>query len=128
MAGSNVEQSEYNNTEYQRAYRHENSDKINEYRRKWLAEKGYPYRESGKEYERLHPTKAKARIILHNAVKEGIIKKPENCEECGKEGEVIGFRYDDNEPLDVLWVCRRCFYYKNKAKQEEVNEQRRYVG
>lgn len=108
--------------EYYRKYRKNNADKLNEQRRKWLAENDYPYREAGREYERLHPVKAKARLILHQAAKKGIIVKPDACEQCHTKGTVIGFRNDDRKALEVRWLCRRCFYYANKLKKEIESE------
>jgi|SRR5690554_810910 hypothetical protein len=49
-----------------------------------------------------------ARQYVHNAIKKGILERPDACAWCGKKGPVEGHHGDYAEPLKVLWLCRSC--------------------
>lgn len=55
-----------------------------------------------------HPERHAARKILQRAVKKGLIKKPERCEECGKKKYITAHHEDYSKPLEVDWLCRLC--------------------
>ena len=51
------------------------------------------------------------------ALKEGRLKKPNNCQECGCESKIEGHHQDYFKPLSVLWLCRKCHgKYRGKSK------------
>jgi hypothetical protein len=52
--------------------------------------------------------KAKARIALQNAVRDGIIQKPTGCWECKRKMKILGHHFDYDRPLDVCWMCYEC--------------------
>lgn len=55
--------------------------------------------------------KALARAKLNNAVKNGLIKKPNICIYCKSEVKRIQAHHPDyTKPLDVQWVCGVCHY------------------
>ena len=52
--------------------------------------------------------KVLAREKLNRAVSAGIVDKPEQCAQCGKQGKVQGHHADYGRPLDVVWLCIPC--------------------
>ena len=60
-------------------------------------------------YRKNHPTRRKAVNAVNNAVRNGVLVKPNNCQSCGIEAKRIeGHHCDYNKPLDVMWLCDPC--------------------
>ena len=56
-----------------------------------------------------HPNRSAARSAVTNAVRDGLLIKPKNCQCCGVEAKRIeGHHCDYNKPLDVMWLCDPC--------------------
>jgi hypothetical protein len=57
--------------------------------------------------ERPDQNRAGDRVRL--AVKKGILKRPDKCENCGKRTKPSGHHYNGyDHPLDVVWLCHQC--------------------
>jgi transposase-like protein len=52
--------------------------------------------------------KSRAHSAAARAQKNGILKKPENCERCGQKGRLHKHHPDYSRPLHVLWLCPKC--------------------
>jgi hypothetical protein len=61
-----------------------------------------------KEWIRSNPEKRAAHTAVGNAVRDGRLVKPSQCEECGDEAKLHGHHHDYSRKLDVLWVCVPC--------------------
>lgn len=79
-----------------------------------------------------HPEKAKARRMVHDAVKRGrLVRMP--CEHCGRADRVQAHHPDYSKPLDVMWLCLWCHWAEHRrialpsksSKMYELREQRR---
>lgn len=55
-----------------------------------------------------HPEKVKARVIFNKAIKRGEVKAPLSCSKCNKELRLDAHHPNYDEPLEVVWLCRRC--------------------
>lgn len=49
-----------------------------------------------------------ARKTYADALRKGVIKRPDKCELCGAYGKIHGHHPDYSEPLRVFWVCPAC--------------------
>ncbi len=60
-----------------------------------------------------HYLRREAHKLLKEAVRRGLIIRPDECEICGTEchGAQLHAHHDDYErPYGVRWLCRRCHY------------------
>lgn len=60
------------------------------------------------EWNKRYPERYRAHYQLTNAVRDGRIKKPINCEICGYIGIIHGHHRDYSKPFDVVWLCAKC--------------------
>lgn len=60
--------------------------------------------------------KIKARQKIHYRLKNGIIIKPDTCEECGEAKEVEAHHTDYDEALTVTWLCTSCHGKTKRTK------------
>ena len=49
-----------------------------------------------------------ARLCLNNALKGGIISRPEQCSKCGLIKKLTAHHKDYMKPLEVEWLCYEC--------------------
>ncbi len=68
------------------------------------------YRERIKRYQASNPEKAIARKRVYEAIKRGLLEKPENCPICGRDGQIVAHHPDYKKPLDVIWACKVCHH------------------
>lgn len=52
-----------------------------------------------------------ARKAVSNAVKKGILIRPNNCTRCGSMCKPRGHHENYDKPLVVIWLCARCHNY-----------------
>ena len=55
-----------------------------------------------------NPAGYQAHIMVNNAVRDGKLFKPSQCEGCNDETTLHGHHCDYNKPLDVMWLCDPC--------------------
>jgi hypothetical protein len=55
-----------------------------------------------------NPKRLKARSLVHQALKQGVIKKPIRCAYCFRIIKLDGHHISYDVPLDLVWYCRRC--------------------
>ena len=49
-----------------------------------------------------------ARQCLNNALRGGIITKPNKCEKCNQDKKLTAHHDDYMKPLEVKWLCYEC--------------------
>ena len=80
------------------------------------ARKEYAQTEQGKDrqqagvkaYRSRNPAIYQAHNLVNNAVRDGKLFKPSQCEVCNDETTLYGHHCDYNKPLDVMWLCDPC--------------------
>lgn len=92
-------------------------DRLRESPKRAAARKAYSKtpegREAGgrakREWIKRNAEKRTAQLAVGNAVRDGRMFKPEECEMCGELGRKIHGHHDDySKPLEVRWVCPPC--------------------
>lgn len=69
-----------------------------------------------------------ARNLVSNGLRDGKIKKADNCFFCGTSGKLHAHHHDYSRPLDVFWLCPSChgklhvingdFLHRNKPAKD----------
>lgn len=60
-----------------------------------------------------------AHVLVGNAIRIGILVKPESCSRCQSSGKVSAHHDDYSKPLEVRWLCSTCHAEHHKQKAEE---------
>lgn len=55
-----------------------------------------------------YPNRSAARSAVSNALRDGRLYKPSECESCSDMTALHGHHCDYNKPLDVMWLCDPC--------------------
>jgi hypothetical protein len=67
------------------------------------------------------PDNRKARVVVGNAIRDGILIRPDNCERCIQAIHTDAHHEDYSKPLDVVWLCEPC----HGMRHREINAERR---
>ena len=69
-----------------------------------------------------NPIKRMASTIVGNAVRDGRIEKPKDCEDCGSEPNILHGHHDDYAfVLQVRWLCPGCHNRWHKKNGPGLN-------
>ena len=63
---------------------------------------------SNKAWRERNPAIYQAHCMVNNAIRDGRLHKPSQCESCSSETDLHGHHCDYNKPLDVMWLCDPC--------------------
>ena len=94
------------------------------------ARKAYSKTDQGKEHSKVakqkwqkeNVIKRAANLIIGNAVRDGKIIKPLNCEVCNcKPSRLHGHHDDYNYPMTVRWLCSKCHTAWHKEHGSGIN-------
>ena len=61
-----------------------------------------------KKYNEKSKRKKTARAKVYEAIRLGLLIRPELCAVCGKKGKIDAHHKDYNKPLEVIWLCKTC--------------------
>ena len=79
-------------------------------------------KKSKKKWDGRNPIKRLASHAVNNAVRDGKLVKPKNCESCGSEPIRLHGHHDDYAfPLVVRWLCPGCHNKWHKENGEGLN-------
>ena len=59
-------------------------------------------------YRNRNPAISQAHNAVNNALRDGKLFKPSECEACSDTAALHGHHCDYNKPLDVMWLCEPC--------------------
>lgn len=59
-------------------------------------------------YRAKSPAIYRAHSAVSNALRDGKLVRPRECESCGREAGLHGHHDDYARPLDVRWLCAAC--------------------
>lgn len=94
--------------EIRRRYQDNSRDKKREYQRKWSKANPDKLRNHRGNWRKQHPEKRQACREVYNAVKKGLLNKPEKCSKCDGRGIIEGHHENYSKPLEVVWLCIFC--------------------
>lgn len=81
-------------------------------------------REQSKEYTKAEPLKRKAQGLVGNAIKNGVLKRSNVCEYCGKECKTHAHHssYSREMWLIVTWLCAKCHNRLHNDMKYRLND------
>lgn len=108
------------------AHREQNLDRIREYDRArgQLPRRAKRNTEATSRRRKEVPGYMVAHNKIERAVKTGMVKKPNNCKECGSLGRLEAHHVDYTKPLDVVWLCVPCHRALHLGKTEKAERLR----
>jgi hypothetical protein len=59
-------------------------------------------------FEAANPEKVRAHRIVRDAIRRGVLTRPEDCESCYRTKKIDAHHDDYAKPLAVQWLCRKC--------------------
>lgn len=78
-------------------------------RRGLTTERKEHFKNNQRKHREKYPEKYKARTALGNAVRSGLVVKPNKCAVCPRiNGRITGHHTDYSKPLTVVWLCSLC--------------------
>ncbi len=90
-------------------YRENRSAYYKEWYKKNGRSRGGNYKESIYGWKKENPEKVTAHRILNDAIRIGIVKRPNTCSRCNRSGcRILGHHNLYNRPLEVVWLCSSC--------------------
>jgi hypothetical protein len=65
-------------------------------------------------WRKANPHKSAVHIFVLWAVRVGVMKKPDACEQCGKIWKIQAHHENYEKPMDVNWLCSVCHGEKHR--------------
>lgn len=63
-----------------------------------------------------YPERDRARYLVRQAVKKGILKAPELCEYCSGSKRLEAHHPEHSQPFSIVWLCKDCHAVFDKHK------------
>ncbi len=95
-----------------------NIDEKREHDRSRGSRQSYEYCKAWREK---HPNKYKAEQAVNNAIRDGKIDRPKQCEVCMTTYKVVAHHDDYSKPLSVRWLCQACHMQWHRDNGEGLN-------
>lgn len=67
-------------------------------------------------FKRLNPEKARAHLVVAEAIRKGFLVRPEECDSCLRLCKPDAHHEDYEQPLTVEWLCRKCHAAKDRMR------------
>lgn len=113
-------------------WREENREEYNQWRCNHRKGKGASkFKQNLERYKSKHPEKVKAKYLVKNAIRNGVLVKPTCCTICNKsfpKSKIHGHHENYDEPLEVIWACYICHskihndYYAYEARLKRLGK------
>lgn len=66
-----------------------------------------------------HPERCLARNAIYRAVKNGVIKRPKECDICCAAGPITAHHDDYSKRMEVEWLCNPCHKKADKRIKDK---------
>jgi hypothetical protein len=120
-----VEANKEHLAEYHSLWVKKNSEKAAKSVAKWRKENPEKFNAQMKRYREQNKEKFAAYRKFKRALKNGLLHRPANCEECGKKTKIDAHHHMGyDRPLDVLWLCRQCHVDKHPLRRNPATKLR----
>jgi len=65
-------------------------------------------------WKKANPHKSAVHTFVLWAVRVGVMKKSDSCQNCGSKGKIQGHHSDYDKPMEVQWLCSICHGEKHR--------------
>ncbi len=65
--------------------------------------------------------KLNANAVVFKAVRDGMLIRPDKCQDCGMPCKPHGHHKDYAKPLEVVWVCTKCHGIRHRKPTSEAS-------
>jgi len=76
-------------------------------------------REIQRAYEKENPEKIRAHQKVRQALKKGLLVRPETCSNCGALERIQSHHENYEFPLEVTWLCQPCHKRLHRSQRKE---------
>ena len=70
------------------------------------------------EWKATNPDHRRAQVALGNALRDGKVVRPDECEGCGQAARIEAHHHDYSKPLVVVWLCKPCHAIADKIRRK----------
>jgi len=78
------------------------------------------FSEQTKKWAERNKAQRKANIQVGNALRDGVLVRPDSCSQCNVECKPTGHHEDYRSPMDVTWLCLSCHGKRHREINEEI--------
>lgn len=78
------------------------------------------------------PERDRARYLVRQAIKQGKLIRPKECDYCSEQEPVDAHHVEHSEPFLLVWLCEKCHKFFDKHKifgyEKDYSQQVGYKG
>jgi hypothetical protein len=104
--------------ERQRLRRAKDRERVNAYNRRYKKANRDASSAAAQRWKVKNRAAVRAHKKVEKAVREGVLLRPDRCEQCNSEGALHGHHHDYAKALEVVWLCPLCHRQAHRRERQ----------